>query len=63
MSAEIRQVQVTFDCADPGALSEFWREVLGYAEEAPPAPFTTWDEALDAWGVPPDHRNDYARHQ
>ncbi len=59
MSA-IRQVQVTFDCADPGALSEFWRQVLGYAEEAPPAPFTTWDEALDAWGIPAEHRNDFA---
>ena len=56
----IRQVQVTFDCADPAALSAFWREVLGYAEEAPPAPFTTWDEALDAWGIPEESRNDYS---
>jgi catechol 2,3-dioxygenase-like lactoylglutathione lyase family enzyme len=54
-----REVQVTFDCADPAALSEFWREVLGYPEEAPPAPFGSWTEALDAWGVPEDHRNDY----
>ena len=54
-----RDVQVTFDCADPAALSAFWRQVLGYAEEEPPAPFATWEEALDAWGIPEDHRNDY----
>ena len=55
----VREVQVTFDCADPAALSAFWREVLGYPEEAPPAPFSTWEEALDAWKVPEEHRNDY----
>jgi hypothetical protein len=55
----IRQVQVTFDCADPAALSEFWRDTLGYSDETPPPPFTTWDEALDSWGVPADRRNDY----
>jgi hypothetical protein len=58
MSA-VRQVQVTFDCADPAALSGFWGEVLGYPPEPPPAPFASWEEALDAWGVPADQRNDY----
>jgi hypothetical protein len=58
MTTEIREVQVTFDCADPSALSSFWREVLGYPEEAPPPPFTTWEEALDAWGIPEEQRND-----
>jgi hypothetical protein len=58
-SRGIRTVPVTFDCADPSALSAFWGEVLGYPPEAPPAPFTTWEEALDAWGIPEDHRNDY----
>ena len=43
----------------PGALSGFWGEVLGYPPEAPPARFATWEEALDAWGVPEEHRNDY----
>ena len=57
--ADVREVQVTFDCADPAALSAFWREVLGYPEEQPPAPFATWTEALDAWGIPEEHRNDY----
>jgi catechol 2,3-dioxygenase-like lactoylglutathione lyase family enzyme len=56
--AELREVQVTFDCADPGALCEFWRAVLGYPEEQPPPPFSTWPEALDAWGVPEEHHND-----
>ena len=52
------QVQVTFDAADPGALASFWCQVLGYELDAPPPGFATWDDALDAWGVPPEHRND-----
>lgn len=56
MSA-VREVQVTFDCADPAALAAFWCEVLGYRIAPPPAPFTSWDEALDVWGVPKDQRN------
>ncbi|HET7736162.1 MAG TPA: VOC family protein [Nocardioidaceae bacterium] len=55
----IKQVQVTFDCADPAALSAFWREALGYSEEPPPPPFASWDEALDAWDIPAERRNDY----
>jgi catechol 2,3-dioxygenase-like lactoylglutathione lyase family enzyme len=53
-----RQVQVTFDCADPGAQAGFWREVLGYEYDAPPPGFSSWEEALEAWGVPPERRND-----
>ena len=52
-----RQVQITFDCGDPGALSAFWAEVLGYELQAPPEGFATWDEALAAMGVPPADRN------
>ena len=51
-------VQVTFDCADPGALSLFWNEVLGYQLDSPPPPYQTWDEALDAFGIPEENRND-----
>jgi hypothetical protein len=51
-------VQVTFDCADPGALSLFWNEVLGYRLDSPPPPYQNWDEALDAWNIPQEHRND-----
>jgi len=54
----VRQVQVTFDCADPGALSRFWCEALGYRLDAPPPGFDTWDDALEAFGVPEEHRND-----
>src|SRR3954451_16945630 len=57
--SSIRTVQVTFDCADPRSLSAFWGEVLGYPPEAPPPPFASWEEALDAWGIPEDHRNDF----
>ena len=53
-----REIQVTFDCADPGALAGFWCEVLGYRIDPPPPGFDTWDAALDAFGVPPERRND-----
>ena len=53
-----REVQVTFDCGDPAAVAEFWAQALGYVLEPPPPGFDTWDAALDAWGVPPDRRND-----
>lgn len=57
-AAPVRQVQVTFDCADPHTLAGFWAEVLGYAYDPPPPGFDTWDEALESWGVPPENRND-----
>ena len=53
-----RDVQITFDCADPGAQADFWAAVLGYVVQPPPPGFDTWDQALDAWGVPVEHRND-----
>ena len=52
-----REIQVTFDCGDPAALAGFWAEVLGYVLQPPPPGFETWDQALDAWGVPADQRN------
>lgn len=54
---DVREIQVTFDCADPAALSRFWCEALGYELDAPPPGFDTWDAALEAFGVPPDQRN------
>ena len=51
-------VQVTFDCADPGALSQFWNDVLGYQLDSPPPPYESWEEALDAFNVPEENRND-----
>ncbi|RKF25691.1 VOC family protein [Micromonospora globbae] len=42
--ASVRQVQVTFDCAEPERVARFWCEVLGYV--VPPAPegFATWED-------------------
>lgn len=32
MSIGVRQVQVTFDCAEPVRMARFWCDVLGYVE-------------------------------
>ena len=40
----VRQVQVTFDCAEPERLARFWCEVLGYVIPPPPDGFATWDD-------------------
>ncbi|MEV0430816.1 VOC family protein [Micromonospora sp. NPDC050495] len=53
-----RDVQITFDCADPAALAAFWADALGYRLQDPPGDFATWEQALDALGVPPERRND-----
>ncbi|PXY28086.1 VOC family protein [Prauserella muralis] len=53
-----REIQITIDCADPAGLSAFWAEALGYQVQAPPPGFASWDEALEAMGVPPERRND-----
>ncbi|RAJ58373.1 hypothetical protein K378_05253 [Streptomyces sp. Amel2xB2] len=53
-----RTVQVTVDCADPARLAAFWAEALGYRLPDPPGGFASWDEALEAMGVPPANRND-----
>lgn len=54
----VRDVQITFDCADPAAMAAFWAEALGYRLQDPPGGFASWDEALEAMGVPPENRND-----
>jgi hypothetical protein len=43
----VRQVQVTFDCADPRAVAEFWKVALGYVDPPVPEGFDSW-EAFDA---------------
>ena len=53
-----RDLQVTFDCADPARLAAFWAEALGYRLQDPPGDFGSWEEALEAMGVPPERRND-----
>ncbi len=51
----VRDVQITFDCADPRALSLFWNATLGYEFPPPPPGFESWD-AFSAT-LPPDKRN------
>jgi hypothetical protein len=53
-----REIQVTFDCADPARLAEFWAQALGGVVPVPPGDFATWDDFLAARGVPPERRND-----
>jgi hypothetical protein len=45
-------VQVTFDCADPGRLAEFWAVALGYVVQPPPEGYDSWPAFLTAIGVP-----------
>ncbi|HSK34306.1 MAG TPA: VOC family protein [Propionicimonas sp.] len=53
-----KEVQITFDCADPDALCLFWVEVLGYQQQPPPPGFDTWDAFLESVGVPAEQRNE-----
>ncbi|WP_265522844.1 VOC family protein [Oerskovia flava] len=52
--ALLRQVQVTFDCANPERLARFWCEVLGYVVPPPPEGFASWGE-FDR-SLPPEHQ-------
>ncbi len=40
----VKQIQVTFDCAEPERVARFWCEVLGYVVPPPPQGFATWDD-------------------
>jgi hypothetical protein len=44
LMASVKQIQVTFDCAEPERLARFWCEVLGYVVPSPPEGFSTWAE-------------------
>ena len=45
-----RTVQITVDCADPGSLSRFWAQVLGYVNPPPPGRVVAaGDDVFDAW--------------
>jgi hypothetical protein len=52
---DVRQVQVTFDCADPRSLSAFWNEVLGYVQPPPPPHVSSWEEFVAT--LPPEKQN------
>jgi hypothetical protein len=49
-----KQIQVTFDCADPERVARFWCEVSGYVVPPPPAGFADWDEVDRA--LPPERQ-------
>jgi hypothetical protein len=40
--ASVRQIQVTFDCAEPERVARFWCEVLGYVVPPVPDGFASW---------------------
>jgi hypothetical protein len=40
----VMDFQVTFDCAAPVALADFWASALGYRPGDPPEGFATWEE-------------------
>jgi len=42
--ASVKQIQVTFDCAEPQRVARFWCEVLGYVLPTPPEGFATWED-------------------
>ncbi|MFU8852817.1 VOC family protein [Micromonospora sp. SL1-18] len=42
--ASVKQIQVTFDCADPERVARFWCEVLGYVVPPPPEGVATWGD-------------------
>lgn len=44
--------QVTFDCADPARLAEFWAKALDYQLQDPPPGFDSWPAFLKAQHVP-----------
>ncbi|WP_345268563.1 VOC family protein [Nocardioides nanhaiensis] len=58
MTTPARTVQITLDCPDPHALALFWAAALGYQLEPPPPGHASWEDALEAFGVPPERRND-----
>ncbi len=50
-------VQVVIDCGDPARLSAFWAEALHYRVQDPPEGHATWEEFLEAQGVPESEWN------
>ena len=50
--ASVREIQVTFDCAEPERVARFWCEVLGYVVPPPPEGFATWDDFASV--LPPE---------
>jgi hypothetical protein len=51
---------VTFDCAQPAKLAQFWALALGYVERPAPDGFPSWEEWLVQQGVPEQEWDDGA---
>lgn len=49
--------KMTFDCADPVRLGEFWADALGYVEQPPPEGYPSWNARLAELGLPADERD------
>jgi len=49
----VKQVQVTFDCAEPERVARFWGEVLGYVLPSTSEDFANWCACADPAGVGP----------
>jgi len=45
-------VQVTFDCAEPDSLAQFWAAALGYVVQPPPPGFDSWEQLLRQHDIP-----------
>ena len=54
----VKQVQVTFDCAEPMRVAQFWCAVLGYVFPPAPEGFASW-EAYDR-SLPPEKQGSAA---
>jgi catechol 2,3-dioxygenase-like lactoylglutathione lyase family enzyme len=51
---------LTFDCARPQVLAEFWATALGYVEGSPPDGFDSWEAWFVELGVPEEEWDDGA---
>lgn len=51
-------IQIVFAAKDPHRVAEFWRAVLGYETEPPPAGFESWEEFLRENNLPPSTGDD-----
>jgi hypothetical protein len=50
---QVKQVQVTFDCAEPAKVARFWCDVLGYAIPPSADGEDSWSACEDPTGVGP----------
>lgn len=53
-------ISVTFDCARPGRLADFWAIALDYEPSPPPTGWSSWEDWLRDNDVPEDEWDDGA---